>query len=62
MHIQNSDTASHGVLMLTRIHLKDKHMKKKCNSSSYYTEESKAKFCYTKSLSAVYNYHRSETE
>jgi len=37
-------------------------MKKKCNSRSYYTEESKAKLFYTKSLSAVYNYHRNERE
>jgi len=27
-HIQNLDTMSHGVLVLARIHLKDKHVKK----------------------------------
>lgn len=29
VHIQNSDTVHHGVLILARIHLKDKHMNQK---------------------------------
>jgi hypothetical protein len=63
VHIFIIQTVSHGVLMLARINLKHSTWKKKkCNSHSCYTEEFKAKFCYTKPLSAVYNYHRNERE